>query len=132
MRLHLHRVQSHRAQTVQSRAGHKHPGLGEGLGPGGVQGAGLWPHVEQDQEVDATPGAQEGQDWGGGGRGGVGGGVGEGGGGVEGEEGEAAQQQSFFSGSGATQGGEEGHSRMLWVLLALEDRRCKGECAEHN
>lgn len=67
------------------------------------------PDVKQNEEVDTTPGAQEGQDrrrwrWG---KGGVGGGVG---GRIEGEESEAAVQKSFFSGSGATERGKESYS----------------------
>lgn len=68
----------------------------------------LRPDVEQNEEVDTTPGAQEGQD-----RrrvkSGVGGGRGRVGGGIEGEESEAAVEKSFFSGSGATEGGEESY-----------------------
>lgn len=73
----------------------------------------LGPYIEQNEEVDATPGAQEGQEGGrwrrgkSGVEGGRGGGVG---GGVEGEEGEVAKQKSFFSGSGVTEGGKESYS----------------------
>lgn len=77
------------------------------------------PEVEQDKEVDTTPGAQEGQDGGRRrrGKGGVGGGVDRGVEGEEGEEGEAAVQQSLFSGSGVTEGGEERDSCVPLLVL---------------
>lgn len=79
-------------------------------------------NVEQNKEVDTTPGAQEGQDrwrW----RrdkGGVGG-VDRG---VEGEEGEAAVQKSFFSSSGVTEGGKESYScpPLLVLRIGLETK----------
>lgn len=108
--LQFQRVQSHRPQAVHSRAGHKHAGFRQARGPGRIKGVKLRADVEQDEEVDTTPGAQEGQDRGRRRRGksGVGRGVGDGG--IEGEDSEAAVQKSFFSGSGATEGGKESYS----------------------
>lgn len=56
------RVQSHRPQAVHSCAGHKHAGFRQARGPGRIEGVKLRPNIEQDEEVDTTPGAQEGQD----------------------------------------------------------------------
>lgn len=80
----------------------------------------LRPNIEQDEEVDTAPGAQEGEDWGRCRRGksGVGSGVGSG---VEGEESEVPIKKSFFSGSGVTEGVEESYSRTLHLLLVLRE-----------
>lgn len=58
----LQHVQIHRPQTVHSRAGNKHSHFRQAQGPGRIQGVTRRPDVEQDEEVDTTPGAQEGQD----------------------------------------------------------------------
>lgn len=81
------------------------------------------PDVEQDEEVDAAPGAQEGQDW----RRWRGGQYEVGGGGVEGKKGEAAVKQSFFSGSGVTEGGEESRCCTLRLVLVLREVRQRQE-----
>jgi len=109
------RVQRRGSHAVHPRVGHEDSRRGQAGGPGGIQAPGLGPDVEQDEEVDTTPGAQEGQDgWRG--KGGVrGGGVG-GGGRIKGEESKTAKQKSFFSGSGVSEGGEERCNRALLVL----------------
>lgn len=55
-------VQRRGAQAVHSCAGHKHSSLGQARGPGGIQAVDVGASVEQNKEVDTTPGAQEGQD----------------------------------------------------------------------
>lgn len=105
VRLQLQRAQSHRPQTVHSCAGHKHSPLGQVRGPSRIQDMGFRPSVEQDEEVDTAPRAQEGQDRGRGRRD-----KRSVGGGVEGEESKAAIKKSFFSGSGVTEGGKQRYS----------------------
>lgn len=51
-------------QTAHFCAGHKHACAGQARGPRRVHGTELRSEVDQDQEVDAAPGAQEGQDGG--------------------------------------------------------------------
>lgn len=70
---------------VHPGAGDKHALFRQTWSPGGVQSVRLGSDVEQNEELNATPGAQEGQD---GRRGRVGG--------VEGEEVEVAVQESLF------------------------------------
>ena len=60
----LQGVERRRPQAVHSCAGHKHSGLGQTRGPGRIQSLNLRPQVEQDEEVDAAPGSQEGPGWG--------------------------------------------------------------------
>lgn len=98
---------------VHSCAGHKHAPFRQAGSPGRVQGERLGPHVEQNEELHATPGAQEGQE---GTRrsGGVGKRTrGKVVGGVEGEERQAAVEESFFSGFGVAESGEESNFRVL-------------------
>lgn len=118
MWLHLQRTQSDGANAIHPRAGDKHSLRGQARLPVGFQGVPRGPDVQQHQEVDAAPGAQEGQDgrrWRRCSR--VGGGVG---GGVEGEKFEVAEQESFFSGSGVAERGEESHFRATCHHAGLE------------
>lgn len=97
------------AQAVHFRAGHKRTFIREARGPRGIHGAKLGPDVEQDEEVDAAPGAQEGQDGGRRGECGVGG--------VGVEERETAVKESLLSGSGAAEGRQEGQRRSFLCVL---------------
>lgn len=56
-------VQRYGPQAVHSCAGHEHSFLVQAGVPGRIQNVKFRPDVEQNKEVDTTPGTQEGQDW---------------------------------------------------------------------
>lgn len=51
-------------KTIHPCAGYKQPGIRQARGPGRIQALRLKPEVEQNKEVDTTPGAQKGKNWG--------------------------------------------------------------------
>lgn len=57
MRLQCQCVKRRRPQTTRSCAAYKHSGLRQAGGPGGIQRVRLGPDVQQNEEVNTTPGA---------------------------------------------------------------------------
>lgn len=62
MRLQFQCVQRYGPQAVHSCTSHKHTFLGQAWVPRRIQNVKFRPDVEQNKEVDTTPGTQEGQD----------------------------------------------------------------------